>query len=64
MDRGARRRSRSAGKGGEAKRKRSRSSSYNSQDDDKPSYRPVNKRPKTSNFSDKPPEEIKPKMST
>jgi hypothetical protein len=45
------------------KRKRS-SSSYNSQDDDKPINRPVNKRVKTSNFSDRPPEEQKPKMST
>lgn len=62
MDRSRRPRSRSGGK--DSKRKRSRSSSYNSQDDDKPSYRPVNKRPKTSNFSDKPPEEVKPKMST
>jgi hypothetical protein len=33
-------------------------------DDDKPSYRPANKRAKMSNFSDKPPEEMKPKMST
>ena len=46
-----------------AKRKRS-SSSYNSQDDDKPVSRLLAKRAKLNNFSDRPPEEVKPKMST